>query len=119
VELPLLYQGIPTRARQRRASELLERFGLERRASHRPAQLSGGQQQRVAFARAIVARPRLVLADEPTGNLDTSHGEQVLRDLEALAGEGAAIVMVTHSPEHAARAGRTVRLRDGMIVSHA
>jgi putative ABC transport system ATP-binding protein len=93
--------------------------GLRARAKHKPGQLSGGQQQRVAIARAVVGGPQLILADEPTGNLDTRSGEQVMRMLEVLNRQGATILMVTHSPAHAQRANRIVRLLDGRIVSTA
>jgi putative ABC transport system ATP-binding protein len=116
VELALLYHNIPAAERRARVDRVLDKVGIGHRAGHRPAQLSGGQQQRVAVARALVAEPRLILADEPTGNLDTAHGEEVMRMLRQLNGEGATIVMVTHSPSHADYAGRVVNMLDGRIV---
>jgi putative ABC transport system ATP-binding protein len=97
----------------------MERLGIAHRAGHRPSQLSGGQQQRVAIARAIAARPALLLADEPTGNLDSAHGAEVMRLLRELNAEGTTLVMVTHSAEHAAQASRVLRLLDGRIVVDA
>jgi putative ABC transport system ATP-binding protein len=116
VELPLLYQGMPRSARRTRVREVLELVGLQSRARHRPSQLSGGQQQRVAVARAVVGDPKLIVADEPTGNLDTKNGEDVMDMLTTLNEQGATIVMVTHSPSHAERAHRLVNLLDGQIV---
>jgi putative ABC transport system ATP-binding protein len=117
VELPLLYQRVGRRQRQQRARQALERVGIADRADHRPNQLSGGQQQRVAIARALVTSPRIVLADEPTGNLDTATGNEVMRVLTGLAAEGITVVIVTHDAEIAAAAGRVITLRDGLIVS--
>jgi putative ABC transport system ATP-binding protein len=119
VELPLVYNDRPKRERKIRVREALELVGLADRARHTPRQLSGGQQQRVAIARAIVCDPKLVLADEPTGNLDTANGTEVMDMLEALNEQGATVLMVTHSPAHAARAHRIVNLRDGEIVTLA
>jgi putative ABC transport system ATP-binding protein len=119
VELPLLYQNVPRSRRRERVREVLELVNLQARAGHRPTQLSGGQQQRVAVARAVVTDPKLILADEPTGNLDTRNGEEVLGMLETLNEQGATILMVTHSPEHAARAHRVVNMLDGRIVPAA
>jgi putative ABC transport system ATP-binding protein len=119
IELPLLYQNVPRVKRRERVREVLELVDLRARAGHRPAQLSGGQQQRVAVARAVVTDPKLILADEPTGNLDTRNGEDVMVMLETLNAEGATILMVTHSPDHAARAHRVVNMLDGRIVPEA
>ena len=117
IALALLYHGIPARERQERVAAAMDRVGIGHRAKHRPNQLSGGQQQRVAVARAVVAEPRLILADEPTGNLDTQHGEDVMRMLRALNADGATIVMVTHSPSHADYASRVIQMLDGHIVT--
>nr|WP_229429875.1 ABC transporter ATP-binding protein [Massilia sp. ZL223] len=119
VELALEYTGTPAAERRRRVTEILERLGVAHRAKHRPSQLSGGQQQRVAIARALVARPAMLLADEPTGNLDTAHGDEVMRLLRAINAEGTTVVMVTHSPAHAAQASRTLHLLDGRVVVDA
>jgi len=119
VELPLLYQDIPKAQRRSLAHEALKLVGLTPRANHRPDQLSGGQQQRVAVARAVVSNPRLILADEPTGNLDTKNGDEVMGMLTDLNANGTTILMVTHSPSHAERASRIVNLLDGQVVSHA
>jgi putative ABC transport system ATP-binding protein len=116
VELALLYHGISAAVRRARVDKVLDKVGIGHRAGHRPSQLSGGQQQRVAVARAVVAEPSLILADEPTGNLDTAHGEEVMRMLRGLNDEGATIVMVTHSPAHADYAGRIVNMLDGRVL---
>jgi len=116
VELPLVYQGLGRAARRSRVREVLELVGLEARARHKPTQLSGGQQQRVAVARAVVCDPKLIVADEPTGNLDTKNGEDVMDMLTTLNEQGATILMVTHSPSHAGRAHRLINLLDGRIV---
>ena len=116
VEVALIYRGVPVVERKRRIAAMLERVGLPHRARHLPQQLSGGQQQRVALARALVAEPKLILADEPTGNLDTANGDAVLEMLTGIAASGTAVVMVTHSEEHAARAGRTLHLLDGQLA---
>jgi putative ABC transport system ATP-binding protein len=116
IELALLYHAVSAAERRRRAEEVMDKVGIAHRARHRPSQLSGGQQQRVAVARALIAKPRLILADEPTGNLDTQHGEEVMKMLQALNREGATIVMVTHSPSHADYAGRLVSMLDGRIL---
>ena len=115
VELPLIYAGV--RNRKRRALEALERVGLADRASHRPTELSGGQQQRVGIARALVKEPRILLADEPTGNLDSRSSEEILALLEALNNDdGLTLIIVTHEPDIAARAGRVLSMLDGKIV---
>ena len=116
VELALLYHDVAASERRRRADEVMDKVGIGHRAKHRPSQLSGGQQQRVAVARALVGNPKLILADEPTGNLDTAHGEEVMRMLRQLNQEGSTIVMVTHSPAHADFAGRIVNMLDGKIL---
>jgi putative ABC transport system ATP-binding protein len=117
IELPLLYQNTPRALRKDRVREVLELVNLLPRARHKPAQLSGGQQQRVAVARAVVTDPKLILADEPTGNLDTRNGEEVMGMLETLNQQGTTVLMVTHSPEHARRAQRIVSMLDGRIVA--
>ena len=116
VELALLYHDVPASERRRRTDEVMDKVGIGHRAKHRPSQLSGGQQQRVAVARALVGNPKLILADEPTGNLDTHHGEEVMKMLQALNAEGSTIVMVTHSPAHADYAGRVVNMLDGKVL---
>ncbi|GIM93122.1 ABC transporter ATP-binding protein [Paractinoplanes toevensis] len=117
VALPLVYRGVGRRERRARAAEMLERVGLAHRLDHRPNQMSGGEQQRVAIARALVTGPSVLLADEPTGNLDSTTGEQVLGLLESLNADGVAVVLVTHDREVAARAHRQIVMRDGLIVS--
>jgi putative ABC transport system ATP-binding protein len=116
IELALLYHDVPSAERRRRVDEVMDKVGIAHRARHRPSQLSGGQQQRVAVARALVGNPNLILADEPTGNLDTQHGEEVMKMLQALNAEGSTIVMVTHSPAHADYASRVVNMLDGKIL---
>ena len=116
VELALLYHDVPAAERRRRVDEVMDKVGIAHRAKHRPSQLSGGQQQRVAVARALVGSPKLILADEPTGNLDTQHGEEVMKMIQQLNREGSTIVMVTHSPAHADYAGRVVNMLDGKIL---
>jgi len=116
VELPLTYRGTSAPERRRRVADALERVGMAHRAKHTPGQLSGGQQQRVAVARALVGEPALLLADEPTGNLDTANGESVMELLAELHANGSTIVSVTHDPRFARRADRTVRLLDGRVV---
>jgi putative ABC transport system ATP-binding protein len=117
VEVALLYRRVAAAERRRRVREALERVGIAHRAGHRPQQLSGGQQQRVAVARALVSGPSLILADEPTGNLDTANGEAVMGLLRDAVKGGVTVVMVTHSLTHAAEAGRTIKLLDGHVVS--
>ena len=116
VELPLTYRGMPSAERRERVKEALERVGMGHRAKHLPSQLSGGQQQRVAVARAIVGKPKVMLADEPTGNLDSKNGEAVMDLLRELHRAGSTIVMVTHDPRFARHAERTINLFDGRIV---
>ena len=117
IELALLYHNMPSSERKRRVLEVMDRMGIAHRAGHMPGQLSGGQQQRVAVARAVVGDQPLILADEPTGNLDSVHGQEVMELLQSLNKEGTTIVMVTHSPSHADYAHRTVNLFDGHIVT--
>ena len=117
IELPLRYLDIPSSERKARVTEMMKRMNISHRANHFPQQLSGGQQQRVAIARACVANPKLILADEPTGNLDSKNGKEVMELLQELNNEGATIVMVTHSQKDAACAQRTIDLFDGKIVS--
>jgi putative ABC transport system ATP-binding protein len=116
LEVPLRYRGMKADERQRRARQALERVGLESRAKHLPSQLSGGQQQRVAIARALAGSPRILLADEPTGNLDTQMARAVMDLLEELHREGTTLIMVTHDPQQAARAQRNVHIVDGQVV---
>ncbi len=116
VELPLTYRGTPSSERKEKVQEALERVGMSHRQKHYPAQLSGGQQQRVAVARAVVGDPSIVLADEPTGNLDSTNGEAVMSLLKELHSGGATICMVTHDPRYASYADRTVRLFDGRVI---
>ena len=116
IELPLLYMGVPAKERRRRAEEVMERMNISHREKHFPNQLSGGQQQRVAIARAVIAGPKLILADEPTGNLDSVNGQEVMNLLKALNQQGTTIVMVTHSRHDASYANRIINLFDGSIV---
>ena len=117
IELPLLYMGVPAAERKRRVEEVMDRMAIAHRVKHFPQQLSGGQQQRVAIARAVVANPKIILADEPTGNLDSKNGREVMDLLTQLNKEGTTIVMVTHSQHDAGFASRTINLFDGSIVS--
>ena len=119
VELPLLYQKISNAERNKKVMDALERFQIEHRKNHFPQQLSGGQQQRVAVARAIVSNPKLILADEPTGNLDSAHGDEVLSMLTELNKSGTTIVMVTHSPTYAEYGSRVIHLFDGNVVTES
>lgn len=117
IELPLIYLKVATSERKVRVERMLQRMGMAHRAKHYPQQLSGGQQQRVAVARALIADPRMILADEPTGNLDSSHGNEVMNLLSELNQAGTTIVMVTHSPHDAGFASRTIHLLDGQVVA--
>ena len=116
IELPLLYMGVPAKERRQRAEEVMERMNISHREKHFPNQLSGGQQQRVAIARAVIAGPKLILADEPTGNLDSVNGQEVMNLLKELNQQGTTIVMVTHSRHDASYANRIINLFDGSIV---
>jgi putative ABC transport system ATP-binding protein len=117
IELALLYHNMPTAQRKKRVDDVMDRMGIAHRAKHMPGQLSGGQQQRVAVARAVVGDQPLILADEPTGNLDSVHGQEVMETLRSLNEEGTTIVMVTHSSAHSDYAKRTVNLFDGHVVT--
>jgi putative ABC transport system ATP-binding protein len=117
IELPLLYQKVSTSDRKKRVTEVMDKMQIMHRKNHFPQQLSGGQQQRVAVGRAIVGNPRLILADEPTGNLDSTHGEEVMQMMLGLNESGATIIMVTHSPAYAEYGNRVVHLFDGHIVT--
>jgi putative ABC transport system ATP-binding protein len=117
VELPLVYRGLRAKERHERAAAALDKVGLGNRVHHRPNELSGGQRQRVAIARALVTEPSLLLADEPTGNLDSATGEEIIRLFEQLHAAGHTLVLVTHEPSIAARCPRAVRLMDGRVVS--
>ena len=119
IELPLLYMGIPAAERKRRVETAMERMAIMHRSKHFPQQLSGGQQQRVAIARAVVSNPKLILADEPTGNLDSKNGKEVMELLSELNKEGTTIVMVTHSQHDAGFAKRIINLFDGQVVTEA
>ena len=117
IELPLLYMGVPKDERKRRVEEVMKRMDISHRVKHFPQQLSGGQQQRVAIARAVVANPKIILADEPTGNLDSKNGKEVMDLLTQLNREGTTVVMVTHSQHDAGFATRTIKLFDGEVVN--
>jgi putative ABC transport system ATP-binding protein len=117
VELPMLYGGVPARTRRERAMSALRQVDLDNRSRHRPSQLSGGQQQRVAIARALVNNPRIIFADEPTGNLDSHTGELILQMFVRLQGEGRTVILVTHDPEIAAVTPRRLEIRDGKIAA--
>ena len=117
IELPLLYMGVPKEERKRRVEEVMARMDISHRVKHFPQQLSGGQQQRVAIARAVVANPKIILADEPTGNLDSKNGKEVMDLLTQLNHEGTTVVMVTHSQHDAGFATRTIKLFDGEVVN--
>ena len=119
IELPLLYMGIPSSERRKRVQATMTRMQISHRSKHFPQQLSGGQQQRVAIARAVVANPKLILADEPTGNLDSTNGKEVMSLLTELNKDGTTIVMVTHSQHDAGYASRIINLFDGNLVSEA
>ena len=116
VEVPLIFGGVASRKRKKTAMEYLDRVGLGDRADHKPAELSGGEMQRVAIARALVNQPRLILADEPTGNLDTASGQEIINLFEELGKQGHTVVVITHDHGIAARTHRIIKLRDGMIV---
>ncbi|WP_106829787.1 ABC transporter ATP-binding protein [Parabacteroides pacaensis] len=117
IELPLLYMGVSASERKKKVEEAMDRMAITHRAKHFPQQLSGGQQQRVAIARAVVANPKLILADEPTGNLDSKNGKEVMNLLSELNKEGTTIIMVTHSQHDAGYASRTINLFDGQVVT--
>ncbi|MBL4681740.1 MAG: ABC transporter ATP-binding protein [Pseudomonadales bacterium] len=117
IELALLYHDMAKKERKDRVAQIMDKVGIAHRAKHMPSQLSGGQQQRVAVARAVVGNQKLILADEPTGNLDSAHGQEVMEMLQGLNSEGTTIVMVTHSPTHSDYARRTINLFDGHVVT--
>ncbi len=119
IELALIYHNIPAAERKAKVEKVMDKVGIAHRAKHLPSQLSGGQQQRVAVARAVVGDQQMILADEPTGNLDSAHGQEVMEMLQALNDEGTTIVMVTHSPAHADYARRTINLFDGHVVAQS
>lgn len=117
IELALLYHDVPAKVRREKVNAVMDKVGIAHRSGHMPSQLSGGQQQRVAVARAVVAGQPLILADEPTGNLDSAHGQEVMDMLQQLNNEGTTIIMVTHSPAHADYAKRTINLFDGAVIT--
>jgi putative ABC transport system ATP-binding protein len=117
IELALLYHAVPAKVRREKVNAVMDKVGIAHRSGHMPSQLSGGQQQRVAVARAVVADQPLILADEPTGNLDSAHGQEVMEMLQQLNDEGTTIIMVTHSPAHADYAKRTINLLDGAVIT--
>lgn len=119
IELALIYHKIPVAERKKKVDQVMDKVGIAHRAKHLPSQLSGGQQQRVAVARAVVGEQQMILADEPTGNLDSAHGQEVMEMLQALNEEGTTIVMVTHSPAHADYARRTIHLFDGHVLTES
>ena len=119
IELPLIYQKVPQAERTKRVDQILERFNLKHRSGYFPNELSGGQQQSVAVARAVVAKPRIILADEPTGNLDSTHGEDIIQQLIKLNETGTTIIMVTHSMMQAQRSHRIIHLFDGHVVTES
>jgi len=119
IELALIYHKIPTAERKAKVEKVMDKVGIAHRAKHLPSQLSGGQQQRVAVARAVVGDQQMILADEPTGNLDSAHGQEVMEMLQSLNDEGTTIIMVTHSPAHADYARRTINLFDGHVVAES
>lgn len=119
IELALIYHKMPVAERKKKVDQVMDKVGIAHRAKHLPSQLSGGQQQRVAVARAVVGEQQMILADEPTGNLDSAHGQEVMEMLQALNEEGTTIVMVTHSPAHADYARRTIHLFDGHVVTES
>lgn len=119
IEMALIYHKIPAAERKAKVEKVMDKVGIAHRAKHLPSQLSGGQQQRVAVARAVVGDQKMILADEPTGNLDSAHGQEVMEMLQALNDEGTTIVMVTHSPAHADYARRTINLFDGHVVAES
>ena len=118
VELPLLYMGVPAKERKERVLEVLRRMNMSQRGKHYPSQLSGGQQQRVAIARAVISNPKIILADEPTGNLDSKNGLEVMEMLSQLNAEGTTVIMVTHSQHDATYANRIINLYDGQIIEN-
>ena len=118
VELPLLYMGVPAKERKERVLEVLRRMNMSQRGKHLPSQLSGGQQQRVAIARAVIGNPKIILADEPTGNLDSKNGLEVMELLSQLNAEGTTIIMVTHSQHDATYSNRIINLYDGQIIDN-